>query len=210
MLNVTNYINQIADAQTRIAMQKIFEKLILDLTANQSAFAAHTHKFGRYRVFQIGGLAAKATGDPDIKTVADIHVALTTGILHTIAAGNIDVSAVAGYTPSVQAAGVQRYYLLTVDETSGAFGITEGADHASAAVLPAAPTGKIAVGWIKIVNATNPFTFGTTNTDAAGVTATYGDLSQDDPDKHYTSVPDATAASFTGTLAKVFVQNLTK
>lgn len=210
-VNITSYINQITDQATRIAMQKLFEVLIADLNTNKAAFAAHTHRFGRYRVFGACGLAAQATADPDIKTVNNIYFVDAADKIQVLTAAKIDISAVTGYTPVALPTAQQKIYLVTVDATTGAVGITDGVAHASAAVMPATPTGKIAIGWFKIVNTSGGnYTPGTTNMDTVGITDTYGDLSQDDPDGSQTSVPDATAATYAATLAKVFSQNLVK
>jgi len=42
--------------------------------------------------------------------------------------------------------------------------------------LPAIPENRVCIGAVKVVNATNPFIPGTTNLNAAGVTATYFNL----------------------------------
>lgn len=178
VVKVKQFLNNIKDLAIRRAVMAILQQLQLDLAANKVLFAAHTHLVGPRVIGVAAGFAVKATADPDIKTTGNITWIKSDGSIQTKTAGNIDVSAITGYAPTVQAAGAQRFYLITIADADGAYGCTEGADHASAAVLPAAPAGTIAVGWCKIVNATNPFTFGTTNTDAAGVTATFGDLAQ--------------------------------
>jgi hypothetical protein len=209
-MNITNYFNNIPDLQVRTALQKVFAALIAELDAYKAAFNDHVHVFGKPRVFTAGGFAAKATADADIKTVANILYQGASGAMKTKTSGNIDVSAVTGYTPAALATAKQRYFLVTVNLSTNAYGITEGVDHASAAVLPATPTGHIAVGWVKVVNATgSDFTFGTTNLDTANLTVTYGDLCQDDDDAMRTSKPDASAAGFTQDTAKTFTQTLT-
>ena len=197
-MNIQQYINQISDRTTQQALRGIFQQLTADLNANIAKFNAHTHRVGRHRVFTAGLWAAKATTDPDIKTTADIWVALPSGTMFKLASGNLDVSAVAGYAPTALATGKQRYYLVTLAEADGAVGITEGADHASAAVMPVATAGTIAVGWVKAVNASaGNFTFGTTNTDTAGMTVTYGNLSVADPASHQTSKPATESQTYT-------------
>lgn len=209
-MNITNYINNIPDLQVRTALQRIFAEIVYELNAYKTAFDNHVHVFGKPRVFTGGGFAAKATADPDIKTVSNILYQGTSGALKTKTSGNIDVSAVAGYTPVALATAKQRYFLVTVNLSTDAYSITEGADHASAAVLPATPTGHVAVGWVKVVNATGSnFTFGTTNLDTASLTVTYGDLCQDDDDAMRSSKPDGSAAGFTQDSASTFTQGLT-
>lgn len=209
-MNITNHLNNIPDLQTRQALQRIFAQIVTDMNLCKAAFAAHTHVYGRPRVFSGGVFAAKATADPDIKTTVTISYEGLAGALKLKTAGNIDVSAVTGYTPVVLPTAKQRYFLITVNLTTDAYSITEGADHASAAVLPATPTGHVAVGWVKVVNGSGSgFTFGTTNTDTGGVTCTYGDMCRDEADSTLTSGPDGTTAGFTQVLAKAFTQSLT-
>lgn len=174
VVKIKQFLGNCKDPALRRALRAILEQMRADMAANVITYAAYANcrVLGPAPVF-----AAKATADPDIKTTNNFAYVKSDGSVATQAAGNIDVSAIAGYTPTVLAAGYQRYYLITMTIAAGTYGCTEGASHASAAVLPAPPAGTMAVGWVKVVNTTNPFTFGTTNTDAAGVTATYGDLS---------------------------------
>lgn len=178
-VSVVKFLNTVKDLGTRRAVYELFKQLQLDLAANKITINAHTHVFTLppHVMGPTPGFAAKATADPDIKTTATCYLALSTGAIGSLTAGNIDVSAIAGYTPTALATAKQRYYLLHVEAATGTLGCTEGADHASAAVLPATPTGEIAVGWVKVANATGSnFTFGTTNLDTASLTVTYGDL----------------------------------
>jgi hypothetical protein len=172
-VKVKQFLNNIKDLAIRRAVMAILQQLQLDLAANKLSFNDHSHGrvLGPAPVF-----ATKATADPDIKTTTTFFYVKSDGTIQSKTAGNIDVSAVTGYVPTSLAAGKQRIYLITVNDADGAYGVTEGVDHATAAVRPATPAGKIAVGYCKCVNTTNPFTFGTTNSDAAGVTLTYADL----------------------------------
>jgi hypothetical protein len=207
-MNVNAIINHVKDQSVRRALKAIYAQLIADLDANKAAYAAHSHRYGSTKVLSSGAWAAKATADPDIKTTANIYY-VNSGEIKTIAAGNVDVSGVAGYTPTALATAKQRFFLITVNLSTDALAITEGADHASAAVMPATPSGHLAVGWVKVVNGSGSnFTFGTTNTDTGSVTCTYGNLSKDDGVLQ-TSVPDTTAAGFTRGTASTFSQNLT-
>jgi hypothetical protein len=209
-MNITNHINNIPDLQVRRALQAIFTQLVTDMNLCKTAFAAHTHVYGKPRIFTPGTFAVKATADPDIKTSTTIFYQSANSAMKSISSGNIDVSAIAGYTPVAQATGQQRYYLITINTATDAIGCTEGVNHASAAVLPATPAGHIAVGWFKVVNASaGNFTFGTTNVDTAGLTVTAGDLARDEANGMLTSGPDGTAAGFTQVLAKAFTQTLT-
>jgi hypothetical protein len=137
------------------------------------------------RAFSGGTLAAKATGDPDLKTTTTIYYALNGVNIIQAAAATIDVSGLAGCVAGVaagtwtQAAGKYAAYLITL--ASGTWNILKGADAATAAaaklLLPAPAANTCAVGMVVVTNTTNPFIFGTTNSDAAGVTFTCTDLS---------------------------------
>ena len=173
VVKLRQFLGNIRDIALKRALYAIINQEIVDMIANNAVFNAHCHA----RVLgPAPGFATKATADPDIKTTATFYYIKSDGTIQSKSSGNIDVSAIAGYTPVALPGGKQRYFLITVADSDGAYGVTEGADHATAAVLPAAPSGKIPVGWCKCVNTTNPFTFGTTNSDAAGVTLTYADL----------------------------------
>jgi hypothetical protein len=172
-MNVNAIINHVKDPSVRRALKAIFDQLTTDLDANKATFLAHVHPM----VLSYGGLAAKATADADLKTVADIIYLKSAGTLGKVATGNIDVSGVAGYTPVALAAAKQRYFLLTLNLSTDALGITEGVDHASACVQPATPAGHLLLGTIKVVNGTAvDFVFGTTHTDEASLTITYADV----------------------------------
>jgi hypothetical protein len=163
IVKIKQFLSNVKDQGTRRALQAILGQMQIEMVKGRV--------LGPAPVF-----ATKATADPDIKTTNNFAYVNSAGVIGTKTAGNIDVSAVAGYSPTALPAGKQRIYLITVNDSDGAYGITEGQDHATAAVRPPTPAGKIAVGYCKCVNTTNPFTFGTTNSDAAGVTLTYADL----------------------------------
>ena len=76
------------------------------------------------------------------------------------------------------AAGQSCAYALVLD-TALAFTVMQGpiVDAGQLCAIPAAPTGKVIVGAIKVSNVTNPFILGTTSFAAAGVTTTYINLS---------------------------------
>jgi len=137
------------------------------------------------RAFTGGTLAAKATGDPDLKTTTTINYALNGKLIIQAAAATIDVSGLAGCVAGVAAGtwnqGIAKYaaYLLTL--ASGTWNLLKGVDAATAAaalmLLPACPANVCPVGMVVVTNTTNAFTFGTTNSDAPGVTFTCSDLS---------------------------------
>lgn len=136
------------------------------------------------RCFAGGTLAAKATGDPDAKTTTTMQIAVNGVITIVAAAGTIDLSAtVAGLAATagtgVQGAGKYAAYLIT--HTGSGFEAYKGADADTAAaaklLLPAAPANHCPIGMIVVTNTTNPFIFGTTNSNATGVTFTCSDLS---------------------------------
>ena len=138
------------------------------------------------RAFSGGTLAAKATGDPDLKTTTTIYYAIN-GILGIKAAtATIDIStlvtpvAMTAAGTWTQAAAKYAAYLLTWD--GSVFDFLKGLDAASSVLalkgLPAPAANKCPVGMVVVTNTTNPFIFGTTNSDAAGVTFTCSDISQ--------------------------------
>jgi hypothetical protein len=137
------------------------------------------------RAFSGGTLAAKATADADLKTTTTINYALNGKCIIQAAAATIDVSGLAGCVAGVaagtwtQAAAKYAAYLLTL--ASGTWNLLKGLDAATSAaalmLLPACPANVCPVGMVVVTNTTNPFIFGTTNSDAAGVTFTCSDLS---------------------------------
>lgn len=114
---------------------------------------------------------AEGTNANTIKTVQAIDY-LISGLLYSKAAtDNIAMTAAA-----VQAAGTTAVYLITID-VNGTVTITKGdqATIGQGTVLkwPAAPAASAVIGGFKLKNTTNPFTSGTTDLSAAGVTATF-------------------------------------
>lgn len=132
--------------------------------------------YDRPKVLSAPVLAAKATADPDIKTTNNLHYTIN-NILYVKAAGNIDVSA--AHTAVEQAVDTYCAYLVQIN-AAGDITILKGTDAASAALALAAlptPTAlNCPFGIVVIFTDTAAFTFGTTNTDAAGVTDTYYDI----------------------------------
>lgn len=127
-----------------------------------------------------GTLAVKATSDPDFKTTTTINYSIGGTLYIKTSAATIDASG-AGITSAgeVQAAGTYAAYLFTLT-SAGAWDIIKGDDASTAALalaaLPEIPASECAVGLAVIANTTNPFTLGTTNTDATGVTVTCYDI----------------------------------
>lgn len=136
---------------------------------------------GQNRAFSGGTLAAKATGDPDLKTTTTINYSINGILKIKSAAATIDLSAVASAAlNTVQAAGKYAAYLITLD-ASGNFDALKGADATTAALalaaLPEIPSALVVpVGILIVTNTTNAFTLGTTNSDATGVTFTCYDI----------------------------------
>ena len=166
VVKIKQFLSNVKDQGTRRALQAILGQFQVEFIRG-------------WRLGPIAGLAVKATGDPDLKTTAATYYAKNDGTLGTIViTATIDISVLTGYTPTIQAAATKRIYLLTINESDGAFGVTEGLTVPSASTppRPLTPIGKIAFGQILVANTTNPFTFGTTNTDAAGVTVTIAEM----------------------------------
>lgn len=207
-INISQYLNVIPDQQTRRALQSIFAQVISDLNANKIAYENHTHTSAQYVAYTAGLFAIVTGGSADIKTTADIQYVNSSGVIKVKSAATIDISAVSGYTPVAQATAKQRYYKIMIKESDGSWAVLEGADHASAAVVPDTPTGYIAVGLVKVVNTTGSnFTFGTTALDTGSLTVTYTNVSE--PKPVYTGKPGSDTATYTQGTASAFVQNLT-
>lgn len=132
------------------------------------------------RAFSGGTLAAKATSNADLKTTTIINYCIK-GVLYIQAAtATIDLSAVPSAALNVaQAAGKYCAYLVTLS-AAGVFDVVKGTDATTAALalaaLPEINTDECPVGILVVANTTNPFTLGTTNSDAAGVTWTCYDI----------------------------------
>ncbi len=149
----------------------------LDHSSIRSAVANHT--------YSKPGLAIHGTNTENALTASAI-IASIAGVMYTKAAvTEIDLSALAvidetGATATLaaQATAKDRIYLLVMN-ASAALKIVQGTPVATAAVCPCprCPDGYVAVGAIKVVNATGSnFTLGTTDLDASNVTATFYDL----------------------------------
>ncbi|KKN00234.1 hypothetical protein LCGC14_1139890 [marine sediment metagenome] len=176
-MNIDWLVNMIAGSQSQRVHRKILDQLIADLNASKAVFDTHTHQIEA--ILDMGlskaGLAIHGSAKENVLTANVFEFAIA-GICYTLAAqGSIDISALP-FTPTELDTAKQRIYLLHVT-SGGTIDITEGADHASAAVVPATPAGKAAFGYIKIVNATGSgFTIGTTDMDIGNITETYIDL----------------------------------
>jgi hypothetical protein len=165
VVKIKQFLQNIKDPAAKRALYAILSQIQIEMVRGQMLGPAP-------------GLVAKATADADLKTVAATYYAKSDGTIGTVAiTATIDVSTIAGYTPTILAAGYARIFLLTITD-AGTWGMHEGVTVISSAtpVRPPTPAGKIAFGQIKVVNTTNPFTFGTTNSDAAGVTWTCSDM----------------------------------
>jgi hypothetical protein len=210
IVKIKQFVNQVKDSLIRRCLDAVFRQLVSDLAANKVAYDRHTHKitYQKGRNFAFAGWAAKATGDPDLKTTANICYEIG-GRLKQIASGNVDVSALTGYLPVAQATGTERYYLICGDASS-ALSCTEGAAMAADAPVPATPANKVALCAIKVVNASaGDFTFGTTNLDTAGLTITYEEMCESVATYLFCSLPgsDAPVGISQGTV-EAFAQNL--
>ncbi|KKM93925.1 hypothetical protein LCGC14_1203570 [marine sediment metagenome] len=175
-MNIDWLVNMIAGSQSQRVHRKILDQLIADLNASKATFDAHTHQIEA--IMDMGltkaGLAIDANSE-DVET-ANVFLFTIAGVCYSLAAqGAIDISTLP-FTPTVLATAFQRIYLLHVT-SAGVIDVTEGVAHASAAVVPATPAGKVALGYVKVVNATGSnFTFGTTGLDTGSITDTYVDL----------------------------------
>jgi len=80
---------------------------------------------------------------------------------------------------AVQAAGTTCMYLITLN-AAGTVVITKGTEQITGSLgnllWPTQPSNTAVIGAIKVATATNPFTSGSTDLSAAGVTVTYYNL----------------------------------
>ena len=211
-IHIDQWLSQVEGPKTREALRKIFDQIYTDMAANKVIFDAHTHQVEQIAdcCLSKAGLSIDANAN-DVETDNAIVFTIA-GIAYTLAAqAAIDISAVAGYTPTALATAFQRIYLFHVT-SAGTIGITEGTAHATAAVCPATPAGKVAFGYVKVVNASGgDFTFGTTELTAAGITATYVDLvgNASGGQELVISAPGSDTAEVAQGTATVFVNNLT-
>ena len=142
------------------------------------------------RTLSIGTFAKKNASDPDMKTTTTLYFVIN-GIVYSLAAAaTIDVSGLTFYDSSgnelaavpTQTAEYDAVYLFCV-KADGTIIVVKGdeVETGELCVLPDVPATLretyVPFGALKVVNATNAFTPGTTNTDASGVTATAYDLS---------------------------------
>jgi len=76
---------------------------------------------------------------------------------------------------TTQAIGTTCWYVACIN-SAGTYEAYKGEDDVTT-VLPSVPNDVCPFGLIKVVNATNVFTMGTTNYDASGVTSTFTNIS---------------------------------
>lgn len=119
------------------------------------------------RAFTSGAIAIGTTKSK-VKTAAAINFCID-GIMYLKAATD-DLFVFTDLT--VQADGTTKYYLLCLNAAGSALVVT-----GTATALPTCPDGYCPVGYLKIVCDGAAFTPATTLLDAAGVTATYVNLS---------------------------------
>lgn len=117
---------------------------------------------------------AEGTNAATIKTSAAIDYMIGELLYSKAATDNIALTACA-----VQAAGKTAIYSLFID-SAGNITTVKGTEQTTGSGEPltwaAQPANSSMIGAIKVVNTTNPFTAGTTDLSAAGVTATYYNL----------------------------------
>jgi hypothetical protein len=168
IVKIKQFLSNVKDQGTRRALHAILGQMQIEMAKG-------------YRIGPIAGLAVKATADPDLKTTAATYWIKSDGTLQTFSiTATIDISGVTGYTPTVQAAATKRIYLITLLDADGTVRVVEGTTvpTASTPTRPPTPAGQVVLGQVLVANTTNPFTFGTTNTDAAGVTCTISELGE--------------------------------
>jgi hypothetical protein len=117
---------------------------------------------------------AEGTNAGTIKTVQAIDFMIGELLYSKAITDNIAVTAGA-----VQAAGTTAIYLISIN-SSGTVTTTKGGEQVTGSGLamlwPSIPANNAVIGALKVANATNPFTAGTTDLSAAGVTATFYNL----------------------------------
>ena len=106
-----------------------------------------------------------------IKTIADTNYVVN-GQTYTLSATD-DLA----MTACAQQA-ISTYCLYLVSVAAGGSTVTTTKGTTDTAVLPALPASQAPIGFFKVVtDGSHTFTSGTTDLSAAGITATYGDLS---------------------------------
>jgi len=204
-------INQITDPAVKRILKDILDTLTTDLAANKTKFDAHTHQVEGIMDMGLSkaGLAIHGANSENVLTANAFEYSIA-GVAYSYAAqAEIDISALT-FTPTALATANQRIYLLYVT-SAGVLDILEGDDHASAAVVPATPAGRVALGYIKVVNATgSPFTLGTTGLDTANITDTYVDLvgNAAGGQELVSAAPGSDTAEVAQGTATAFAQNL--
>lgn len=175
---IAKFINKMSlSPSDKRLLKSIFDQMIADGTLNKTAFDSHTHQ--TEGIFDMGlskaGLAIHGVNTENVLTANAFDFSIA-GVAYQLAAqAEIDISGLS-FTPTELATAKQRIYLIHV-ASGGTIDILEGEDHASDAQIPATPAGKVALGYIKVVNASGSgFTIGTTALDTAGITDTYVDL----------------------------------
>lgn len=134
-----------------------------------SAFSRYLHRRNDIDVTQMCGLA-EGTNSATLKTTNQIYYSLYNNQgLSKAATDNIAMTACAQ-----QPGGTFCIYLISID-VNGAVVTTKGTNNAYA--LPTTPAGTTPIGAIWIVAATSyPFTSGTTDLSATGITAAFFDI----------------------------------
>jgi hypothetical protein len=133
-----------------------------------SAFARYKQKYNNIDITQNCGLA-KGTNVHTIKTQNQVVFNLYNQQITLAATNNIAMTAC-----SAQAVSTFCYYVVSVDVNSTVY-VTKGTDNTYA--IPEPPAGTTAIGCILVsTDGTHPFTSGTTDLAATGITASYYDI----------------------------------
>jgi len=204
-------INQITAPVVKRVLKAMLDTLTTDLNANKTKFDAHTHQVEGIMDMGLSkaGLAIHGVNSENVLTANDFEYGIA-GVAYSYAAqAEIDISALT-FTPTELATANQRIFLLYVT-SAGVLDILEGDDHATAAVVPPTPAGRVALGYIKVVNASGAgFTLGTTGLDAAGITDTYVDLigNAAGGQELISAAPGSDTAEVAQGTATAFAQNL--
>lgn len=127
---------------------------------------------GKNVVFNAAGLAIKAGGtSPDFLTANTIYYVIGNAVYSKAAVADTAPTAAA-----VQAISTVSIHLVVID-AAGTISTVAGTPAASAPVIPACPSTKAPIGFLRVTtDGTHTFTAGTTNLDAAGITTVYVDF----------------------------------
>lgn len=141
----------------------------MSLNSLISQFSRYIHRLSDVDVSQMAGLA-EGTGTHTLKTTIAIYYSLYNkpGLVKTVT-DNIAMT-----TCSAQAVSTFCYYLISIDAT-GAITTTKGTDNTYS--LPSVPPGTAAMGaFLVTTDSSHPFTSGTTDLSATGITASFFDI----------------------------------